>query len=184
MKHVSIETWLSMLNRSDALGPERESSWGQRGHGQHSIPAPGPAPSTSPCGLGEPFKLEKKPTTQKVTWKRGEFALIKWDAWTLPGEMAGLLLLMPVLTFSVPKQHCYSFIPRKDYSGRERTPTGCPLRADAEPHSTTLCFKQGSCPCGDHTTAGSASPSTISIAWLDGMVHSLGKRSWLIPSAA
>lgn len=31
----------------------------------------------------------------------GGFALIKWDTWTLPGGMAGLLLLMPVFTFSL-----------------------------------------------------------------------------------
>lgn len=54
------------------------------------------------------------------------FAVIKWYAWTLSGGMAGLLLLMPVLTFFVPKQHYYSFIPSYFPSGEGR-PAGCPL---------------------------------------------------------
>lgn len=59
--------------------------------------------------LGSVWKWPARPSEVRV-WEEADssedyvegegFALIKWDTRTLPGGMAGLLLLMPVFTFS------------------------------------------------------------------------------------
>lgn len=63
-------------------------------------------------GVTEPGEAA---AARKIEWTLGVFALTKGSAETLLGRMASLLLLMPVLPFPVQKQHCYSFIPRKEF---------------------------------------------------------------------
>lgn len=86
--------------------------------------------------VGEPLKLERKPrkpAAWKMTWKGVGSALLKRDAHTLPRGMAGFLLNARFDNAALLWFHLREGV---------TAASGCPLRADVEPHSTTRCFKQ------------------------------------------
>lgn len=110
-----------------------------------------------PLWVGQPLNLEKKPRASKIMCPDQVRCI---DPARKDGQLASLHASLDMLC---TKGALLEFHPKEGVTVVGKDGLMGVLRANTELQSTTHCFKQGSCPCRDHTAAGSASLSTISI---------------------